>query len=311
MSTRGGTVLLTLVCAAALGTPILADAAEPTKEQCVASNEKAQDLRRTGKLLDARAQLAVCVSGSCPGPVREDCAQRLADIDAAIPAIVFEVKDPTGNDLAAVRVIMDGRPLVDRLDGTALALDPGEHKFVFRSEGHKRTERTFVLRERDKARREKIVLEVETTPGPPEPATTQPTSVAPMPWPTVAPTSTATTASTAETPAGGGRRVSPLVFVAGGVALVGLGIGIGTGVAAGSKHDALSGECNGNDCPPSAQGDLDSFHSLKTVSTIGYVVGFVGLAAGAAFFFFLPGKSPAAAARVWVGPGSAGIGGAF
>ena len=68
--------------------PWSARAVEPTKLECIAANDAAQDLRRTGKLREAREKLALCVSTACPGPVREDCAQRLTEVDGVMPSIV-------------------------------------------------------------------------------------------------------------------------------------------------------------------------------------------------------------------------------
>src|SRR5579863_2417832 len=109
----------------------LAAAGEPSKQECVTANESAQDLRRLSQLRAARTQLARCVSASCPGPVREDCAQRLTEVDLAMPTLVLVAKDKAGNDLSSVLVTMDGLPFADSLDGSAVQVDPGEHRFVF------------------------------------------------------------------------------------------------------------------------------------------------------------------------------------
>jgi hypothetical protein len=50
--------------------PALADV---TKDSCIEANGKAQDLRRTGKLSVARAQLRICADASLP----PDGARRL------------------------------------------------------------------------------------------------------------------------------------------------------------------------------------------------------------------------------------------
>jgi hypothetical protein len=62
--------------------PAAADA--PTKQECVAANEAAQDLRRAGKLREAREKLAVCLDEGCPKAVRDDCAQRRDEVDKAM-----------------------------------------------------------------------------------------------------------------------------------------------------------------------------------------------------------------------------------
>jgi hypothetical protein len=87
-------------------------------------------------------------------------------------------------------------------------------------------------------------------------------------------------------------------------------MGVVTGVAAGSKHSALENECTGNNCPASAQSDLDGFHSLRTVSTVGYVIGLAALAGGVVLWLTAP-KTMEARAAVWVTPSSTGISGRF
>ena len=162
-ATRGSATTRALV-AMMLGLGILgagsgsALADEPSKLECVQANEAAQSLRQSGKLHDARAQLLVCVATSCPAPVRSDCAERLKEVDKTMPTIIFDVKDKDGIALTAVAVASDGAPLVARLDGTALPVDPGEHVFRFSSEGLPPLERKLVIREGEKDRHEPIAL---------------------------------------------------------------------------------------------------------------------------------------------------------
>src|SRR5579862_3570681 len=128
-------------------------AAEPTKAECIAANEGAQDLRGSGKLLEARAQLAVCIAQSCPGAIRQDCVQRLSDVEKALPTLILIAKDSTGNDVGGVHATIDGKAVAQELNGTAMPLDPGEHKIVLEAAGLPRTEKTLVLHEGEKARR--------------------------------------------------------------------------------------------------------------------------------------------------------------
>ena len=90
--------------------------------------------------------------------VRDDCARRLDELGQVQPTIVFDAKDASGRDVAAVKVTVDGRPLAEKLDGAALAVDPGEHTFVFTVAGGALVTQTFVIREGQKARYERIVL---------------------------------------------------------------------------------------------------------------------------------------------------------
>src|ERR1700690_180086 len=105
--------------------------ADVPTDQCIGANAKAQWLRQAGKFGEAREQLKSCAEASCPGMVRDDCMQRLDELERAQPTIVFDVKDSAGKDISAVAVTVDGRRLADRLDGRAIAVDSGEHTFSF------------------------------------------------------------------------------------------------------------------------------------------------------------------------------------
>jgi hypothetical protein len=73
-----------------------ADGTEPTKQECVAANEAAQDLRRAGKLHGAKQKLLVCMSNSCPKAVRDDCAQQLGEVEKALADA--DAESPKGVD---------------------------------------------------------------------------------------------------------------------------------------------------------------------------------------------------------------------
>jgi hypothetical protein len=53
------------------------------------------------------------------------------------------------------------------------------------------------------------------------------------------------------------------------------------GLMAISHKNAAAMGCVDGECPPSTWDDLDRAESMATVSTVGFVVGVVGLAAGA------------------------------
>jgi hypothetical protein len=65
-----------------------------------------------------------------------------------------------------------------------------------------------------------------------------------------------------------------------GVGAAGLATGIATGLMAVSKHESLSNSCPNHSCESSSSDDLNEFHTYRTISTIGYVVGVVGLGTG-------------------------------
>lgn len=262
-----------LVGASLAGSSAAAD--QPTKQECVLANENAQDLQHVGKLRDARARLAVCVADTCPGAVREDCAQRLAEVDKAMPTVVFDAKDPTGNDVSAVRVTMDGQLLADRLVGTPIPIDPGEHHFVFDAEGMRTAEKTLVLHEGDRDRRELIVMQTSA-------------AVAGGAAPTQA-------AGPGGADDGSTRRVVGLAL--GGAGVVGVIIGGIAGIASKSSYDhTKSTECGPNAnahfgpdvCTQQGVDDVGSAHTQATVSTVAFIGGAAFLGAGAYLYFTAP-----------------------
>jgi hypothetical protein len=119
-------------------TPV-AQAQTVSKDACIDANEAAQKLKREGALSQARAKLQLCLRPECPGPVRADCAELSAAVDAAMPTIVFDAHDARGVRLVNVRVTMDHQPLAEQLDGTPLAVDPGSHAFEFTAPGQPST----------------------------------------------------------------------------------------------------------------------------------------------------------------------------
>jgi hypothetical protein len=273
----------------------------PTTAECIAASESGQGLRHAGKLLDARAQFKLCFAASCPGPIREDCAQRLHEIAKAMPVIIFELKDTAGHDAVGVTIMMDGQPLAGS-SGTPIKLDPGEHTFTFEAQGQPKVEERLVFAEGVKRRREVIVMldgaisRPEATGGakPLEPAAT---------------TSVVSKEEVADR-SSGPPMLAWTLFGVGGAGLV---LGITAGLVAGAKHSTLAGECNNNagTCPPTHANDLDSFHRWRAISTVGYFVGALGVAVGGVLWLTTPRARNAAATGVWLGPASAGIAGRF
>jgi hypothetical protein len=94
---------------------------------CVTASERGQRLRDEGKLRAARQDFIDCSRATCPLIVTRDCNQWLSELDVSLPSIVFSARDAVGNDLVEVRVLIDGSPLVETLDGRAVPVDLGVH----------------------------------------------------------------------------------------------------------------------------------------------------------------------------------------
>jgi hypothetical protein len=271
----------------AFARPALADDAA-----CIAASEQSLTLRQQGKLHDALKTLATCADTACPDEVKAECARRIDAIGGAMPTLVLEAKDGAGNDLFTVTVTMDGAPFVTKLDGRPASVDPGEHTFRFEMAGQPAVEKKLVLREGEKDRRESVVL------GPPAPVVAPPAPLQPA--------SDARTWSTRKT----------LAVTAGGVGLVGVGLGVVFGLYASSSQSREKNDCSTSGCPNYPQGNEDYNTAKKdaTGSTIGFIAGAAFLAGGFVLWFTAPKETsdtPATAHRVHLAPMILGGGGGF
>jgi hypothetical protein len=280
-----------------VGGPALA---QVTKDQCIDANGRAQHLRAEGKLTEAREQLRTCANPACPAIVRGDCTKRFDDLETAQPTIAFEVKDGAGADVVAVKVTVDGKPLADRLDGTALAVDPGQHVFTFDMAGQAPVTRTLVLTEGVKGRRERIVL------GP-----------APVPVPEPPPALPASPPASDLAPpgSGGGMGTQKLLgLVAGGVGVAGLAVGGVFGAMTLSEKSQQQSAC-GSPCSPASHTQAVNDHSTGmtdgTIATVGFIAGGAFLVGGAVLFFTAhpTTQQPATGTLLVpsVGPGGGGV----
>jgi hypothetical protein len=120
--------------------------------ECIAASESAQSLRDAHSLLQAREKLALCTRDVCPGPIRQDCIDLRAKVDAAMPSVVLRAKNAQGDDVTEGRVLCDGAPLATVLDGKAIAIDPGQHVLRVELPGEPPVERKVVVGEGEKDR---------------------------------------------------------------------------------------------------------------------------------------------------------------
>jgi hypothetical protein len=331
----GGVRSCVLVAIAASGAGLLmtgpsAAADPPTKDQCILASENAQDLQKAGQLRDARSKLAVCVSDSCSAQLRQDCSQRLADVDKAMPTLVLIAKDTAGKDLSAVRVTMDGHILVESLNGTPIPVDPGEHRFFFEAAGLPLIEKTLVLRSSEKDRREFVVFPVPS-PGP-APAAASPPATAPSAAsapPAGAPPAGASGGTAAALPSptpqpgargpsavavrdGRPQRMAGLVLT--GAGAVGLIVGGIFGITTKTTYDhAIVNECgsvagfpDATTCTATGTQDVQSAHVQATVSTVAFIGGACLIVGGAALYFTAP-KTNGVSVAPAVGAGGAGL----
>ncbi len=279
----------------ALAVVVVVDApvARADDASCIAASERGLTLRRAGKLHEALTQLAICAAPSCPDEVKTECANRIADVKSAMPTLVLAATDGAGNDLRDVKVSVDGAPLVSSLDGRPVAIDPGSHTLRFEQSGQPPVEKTLVVREGEKDRRESVVI------GPSPAPTPAPTPAAPPAVPEAAPQpSWWTTQRT-------------LAVVGAGLGVAGLAVGGVFGALALSDKSQEQSNCSASACPnaPQAKADYDTGNQNATASTIAFIAGGAFLAAGGVLFF--TAHDPAATAAtgsLYLAPSTTGRG---
>lgn len=233
----------------------------PTRQECIQASEDAQLYRIKTQLVAARVKLVTCSSEACPKVVRQDCSAWLDEVDRALPTVVLAARDGGGKDLVEVRVQLDGAPLVDRLDGKAVAVDPGDHVLRFESHGEAHEEKV-VVREGEKNRI--VSVTIGKPPPPPPVVVVQPIApIAPPPRET--------------------RASSPATWVFGGLGLATLVAAGAVGAASLAQRQSLYDSCgSAGTC---AQSDVDQVYLMYDLAYGGAAVGGALLLTGVILFF--------------------------
>lgn len=209
--------------------------------------------------------------------------QEVQDISPKIGAVTITVKGADGAPVPGVTVTFDGTPVNAAALGVKRPADPGSHTVHAAAAGYKAADATVSVTSGGSS---DAPITLDKDPN----AAVQPPPAGPAPGQTQPPTSAPPTQS----PSSGGGSILP--WVAFGVGGAGLIVGGVTGVMAISKHSDLSGQCSGGTCPPSQSSNLDSYHTLGVVSTVGFIVAGVGAATGVTLLLLQPkGASDSAA----------------
>lgn len=232
-------------------------------------------------------------------------------VSARVANVVISVEGPKGPN-----VTIDGQPVPLVALGLKRPVDPGTHTVRAEAAGYKPAETTFQVPEGGNA---EAKLKLEESPDAPAVAATTPgTEPGAQPSEQPPPVGVDTKKSSNKT----------LAIVAFGVGGAGVLLGAITGILAIGKHGDLEGQCPGGVCPNNRESDVDSYKTMGTLSTVGFIVGAVGIGAGAVLWFTAPKESAAAkgsryatapvetkrGAVKWtpyLGLGSAGVSGTF
>ena len=181
----------------------------------------------------------------------EDATKEVDAITARLPWVTITVLGPTNPE-----VVIDSTPVPSASLGVKRPVNPGSHTVKASAEGFLPSEKTMVFTEGQSVA---VSLELEQAPADAAPVAAAPKQEAP------------------DSSGGGGRKTA--AFVALGVGGAGLVVGGIFGVLAMGKHAKLVDACPDKVCDPETTGaTLNNYHTLGTVSTVGFIVGGVGLA---------------------------------
>jgi hypothetical protein len=278
----------------------------------------ARALAGEGKFVDAQETYKRIVrEGVAPGSPAvfqravEEAAKEVAAVAPKIGGATITVKTAGGEPPPAnLQITWDGAPVNAATLGVKRPADPGDHVVHAAADGYKPVDLKVRIPVGGSA---DAALTIEKDPN--AAATATPPNAAGMP------------AADGSTPAGDGREQPATAgrgpgiwpWVALGVGAAGLITGGVTGAMAMSKQSDLASACSGHTCPPDQKATLDSYNTLGTISTVGFIVGGVGAATGVVLlllkpnFISAPARASAAGLQVEpvLGLGTVGAAGRF
>lgn len=241
----------------------------------------------TGRLASAWSKyLEAAAAAQRVGNTKRETAAR-GFAKALVPKLsklVIEVDSATDG----LQVTRGGERVGEPQWGIAIPTDEGEHRIEASAPGYETWSTTVTVR----AGKTETIRIPALTPAPEE--TTEAVGAPP---PAVDPIVDAP-----PTDSGLGTQRA-LAIVAGGVGVVGLGIGAGFGFKSISEHDRADKFCDGKACTDQRGVQAaNSAQSAGTISTVGFVIGAVGLSAGLTLWLTAPSRG--GSTEVGVGPGS-------
>ena len=219
-----------------------------------------------------------------------------ADRAALLPRLAGLTVAVDGAAGGQALVTVDGVSIADALIGVDRPTNPGTRIVEVTCGGHTERQELSLSEGQHQTARFQCAPSppVATGPGPgPEPGTPgQSVAPASQPAPAQAPPIVApsTGQGAPEADQGAARATPWYTYVAWSVAGAGIALGAGTGYLAIEKRDTseLKQGCSGTSCSPNVEAAVNDYNDLRTLSTIGFVVGGVGLASAAFLQWMLP-----------------------
>lgn len=240
--------------------------------------EVASTQAQLGQLVEARETLrrvlALPQNPDDPEPFNE-ARNKARALDQQLAGRIGSLRfAPSGVAEGALDISVDGERVPRAVLSLPFRVNPGNHQIVARSQG--RELRREILVAESQAIEVPLAFDSDAKPVAAPPASS-PTPSEPAP-------AAADGAAPSER-----HGLPPLAYAGAGVGVVGLVVGSVAGISAMSHKSAAKKDCVGASCPPSTWSDLDSARQMATISTVGFVVGVLGVAvAGGALLLDKP-----------------------
>ncbi|HWZ91670.1 MAG TPA: hypothetical protein VNW92_22565 [Polyangiaceae bacterium] len=258
----------------------------------------ARSLVGLGKFVEAQERyeqiLREGVDAKSPKSWQKALTDAGVELAALKPRLAWVTISVSGSNEA--RVTIDGAPVPPAAIGVRRAINPGERSLRVVAKGYLAQKKTLELAEGSESQAD---FTLEPDPDQQAAASSMLDATAP--------------AAPSSAPA---RSPIPM-YAAFGVGGAGLVLGGVTGALALGKHSSLSKACNSAGQCPSSQSDMvKSYHTLGTISAVGFAVGLVGVGAGTALWVLGRSSEAAPAAQglmvhPYVGLASLGAVGSF
>jgi hypothetical protein len=272
-----------------------AAAGAPAGASCGEAYTNAQTLRNARKLVQARDALRICAQPTCKDFIVKDCADWLDQVQRSLPSVVPVATDPQGNPIFNVKVLVDGAPFVDKIEGRSVDVDPGPHTFTFETTDGTKAEKQVLVTEGEHDKRVAVTLGA----GAPAPANATPPGNAAQPTTGGTPPAgpPAGQAPIVVDSSGGGLQWKAIGLANAGVGVAALAVGgVFGGLAISKKNN--SGCTSKGVCPPADAQNWRDAGTAASTSTILFVAGGVFVAGGLAMWFLAPSSKVQAAPAV-------------
>lgn len=233
----------------------------------------------TGKFLEATETyngiIRTPLDATAPAPfraAREAAEKEITDTAARVGAVMITLVVPGGRPAPpSPSLHIDDEKIPAALVGERRPANPGRHTIRFQAAGFEPAEARVEVKSGTTT-----PVSITLVPSAAPPAAAPPRGPTP---PLTAPAETASPRSDPAPP----RPDRSAAYVALGLGGAGVVVGSIAGIVAISKHSALESDCRGG-CPPGGQGAIDSYRTAGAISTIGFVVGGVGLTTGSVLY---------------------------